>query len=67
VPENERLDVARLAREITAAGTPAHACATVEDMVSFVVDCARPGDVVVAMSNGAFGGIWDKLLAALGR
>ncbi len=27
---------------------------------------ARPGDVVVAMSNGAFGGIWDRLLAALG-
>jgi UDP-N-acetylmuramate: L-alanyl-gamma-D-glutamyl-meso-diaminopimelate ligase len=67
VPEHERLDVAKLARDISAAGTPAHACATVEDMVSFVAGHARPGDVVVAMSNGAFGGIWDKLLGALAR
>ncbi|HZZ85847.1 MAG TPA: UDP-N-acetylmuramate:L-alanyl-gamma-D-glutamyl-meso-diaminopimelate ligase [Anaeromyxobacteraceae bacterium] len=67
VPESERLDVQRLAREITAAGRPARACATVEEMVAAVARDARPGDVVVAMSNGAFGGIWDKLLAALGR
>ena len=66
VPESERLDVDRLAREISAQGPPAHACATVEEMVSGVVASARRGDVVVAMSNGAFGGIWDKLLAALG-
>ncbi|GEJ55871.1 UDP-N-acetylmuramate:L-alanyl-gamma-D-glutamyl-meso-diaminopimelate ligase [Anaeromyxobacter diazotrophicus] len=67
VPEAERLDVDRLAREISAAGPPAHACASVEEVVAGVVRSARPGDVVVAMSNGAFGGIWDKLLAALGR
>jgi UDP-N-acetylmuramate: L-alanyl-gamma-D-glutamyl-meso-diaminopimelate ligase len=34
-------------------------------MVAAVAGKARAGDVVVAMSNGAFGGIWDKLLAAL--
>jgi UDP-N-acetylmuramate: L-alanyl-gamma-D-glutamyl-meso-diaminopimelate ligase len=66
VPESERLDVDRLAREIAAAGPPAHACATVEEMVEAVARSARPGDVVVAMSNGAFGGIWGKLLGALG-
>ncbi len=67
VPENERLDVQRLAREISAAGRPARAFGTVEEMVEAVAAGARPGDVVVAMSNGAFGGIWDKLLARLGR
>jgi UDP-N-acetylmuramate: L-alanyl-gamma-D-glutamyl-meso-diaminopimelate ligase len=65
VPETERLDVARLAREISAGGIPAHAAGTVEEMVAQVASAARPGDVVLAMSNGAFGGIWDKLLAAL--
>ena len=65
VPEGERLDVDRLARDISAGGPPARACDTVEDMVGAVAASARPGDVVVAMSNGAFGGIWDKLLAAL--
>jgi UDP-N-acetylmuramate: L-alanyl-gamma-D-glutamyl-meso-diaminopimelate ligase len=65
VPESERLDVDRLSREIAIGGPPAHACVTVEEMVESVVRSARPGDVVVAMSNGAFGGIWGKLLAAL--
>ena len=35
-------------------------------MVAEVVARARPGDVVVAMSNGAFGGVWGALLTALG-
>jgi len=65
VPVEERLDVERLAREITSRGTPARACATVDEMVGSVVGEARRGDVVVAMSNGAFGGIHDRLLAAL--
>jgi UDP-N-acetylmuramate: L-alanyl-gamma-D-glutamyl-meso-diaminopimelate ligase len=67
VPESERLDVDRLAREISAVGPAAHACGTVEEMVQAAAASARPGDVVVAMSNGSFGGIWDKLLAALQR
>ena len=67
VPEAERLDTARLAREIAAGGQPARALAAVDEMVEAVAAEARPGDVVVAMSNGAFGGIWEKLLARLGR
>jgi len=67
VPEAERLDVDRLTQEISAAGTPARAAATVEEMVEAVTATARSGDVIVAMSNGAFGGIWDKLLTALER
>jgi len=66
VPEAERLDPDRLARDLTARGTPAGACASVEEMVEGVAAEARPGDVVLAMSNGAFGGIWEKLLARLG-
>ena len=65
VPESERLDVDRLAREIGSGGPPTHACASVDEMVEAVSRAARPGDVVVAMSNGAFGGIWGRLLAAL--
>ncbi len=39
----------------------------VEAMVPAIAAAARPGDVVVAMSNGAFGGIWGKLLDTLAR
>jgi UDP-N-acetylmuramate: L-alanyl-gamma-D-glutamyl-meso-diaminopimelate ligase len=38
-----------------------------DPLVAAVAAEARPGDQVLVMSNGAFGGIHDKLLAALGR
>ncbi len=38
---------------------------SVDKLVAAVVQAARPGDHVLAMSNGGFGGIHDKLLHAL--
>ena len=38
---------------------------SVDDIVRTVVDEARPGDVLLVMSNGGFGGIHEKLLTAL--
>jgi len=38
---------------------------SVDKLVERVVQAARPGDHVLCMSNGAFGGIHDKLLTAL--
>jgi UDP-N-acetylmuramate: L-alanyl-gamma-D-glutamyl-meso-diaminopimelate ligase len=65
VPEAERLDVDAVCAALTAGGTPAAAFTTVEELVAAVATGARPGDVVVAMSNGAFGGVWELLLARL--
>jgi len=67
VPENERLDVQKLAADIGAHGVEAHAFPGPDEIVAHVVQVARPGDVVLAMSNGAFGGFVGKLLAALER
>ena len=36
-------------------------------LVEAIARDARPGDHVVVMSNGGFGGIHDKLLARLAR
>ncbi len=44
---------------------PAELAADIDDLVARVVSDARPGDQVVIMSNGSFGGIHRKLLAAL--
>ena len=66
VPEAERLDVDAVCASLGAGGTPAAVFDTVEALVAAVTDAARSGDVVVAMSNGAFGGVWDLLLAGLG-
>jgi UDP-N-acetylmuramate: L-alanyl-gamma-D-glutamyl-meso-diaminopimelate ligase len=46
-------------------GATATVADTVDALVAAVVKAVRPGDHVVCMSNGAFGGVHDKLLAAL--
>jgi len=66
VPEAERLDVGAVTRGLVAEGLPARTFPSVEELVPAITAAARPGDVVVAMSNGAFGGIWGRLLDALG-
>ena len=48
-------------------GTQAVVSATVPELVDRVAAAARPGDHVLCMSNGAFGGVHEKLLEALGR
>ena len=65
VPEHERLDARKLAEDITANGIPTVATAAVEEIVALVKQEARRGDVLLVMSNGAFGGVIPKLLATL--
>ncbi len=60
------LDPAELAARLTGAGTPARYRPSVAELVEGIVGDAAPGDVVVVMSNGGFGGIHDRLLEALG-
>jgi UDP-N-acetylmuramate: L-alanyl-gamma-D-glutamyl-meso-diaminopimelate ligase len=38
----------------------------IDTLVRSVARAARPGDHVLCMSNGGFGGVHEKLLAALG-
>ncbi|MEO7851400.1 MAG: cyanophycin synthetase, partial [Rubrivivax sp.] len=46
-------------------GELAVVCDSVDALVSAVVAAAQPGDHVLCMSNGGFGGVHDKLLRAL--
>ncbi len=46
-------------------GPRAVVAATVDELVARIVAAARPGDHVLCMSNGGFGGVHAKLLAAL--
>jgi len=48
-------------------GAQAVVCDTIDDLVQRVVAAARPGDHVLCMSNGGFGGIHAKLLDALAK
>jgi UDP-N-acetylmuramate: L-alanyl-gamma-D-glutamyl-meso-diaminopimelate ligase len=47
-------------------GARAQVAGSIDALVAQVVAAARPGDHLVCMSNGGFGGVHDKLLAALG-
>ncbi len=49
------------------AGRPAHCETSLERLVEAIAGEARPGDSVLVMSNGGFGGLHEKLLARLAR
>jgi UDP-N-acetylmuramate: L-alanyl-gamma-D-glutamyl-meso-diaminopimelate ligase len=65
LPEPERLSVPQLVRDLNALGQPAREAESIDDIVAAIAAEHRPGDLVVLMSNGGFGGIHQKLLRAL--
>jgi len=65
LPEAERLSVPRLVRDLNDRGLNAREADSIDDIVDGIVREHRPGDLVVLMSNGGFGGIHQKLLRAL--
>jgi UDP-N-acetylmuramate: L-alanyl-gamma-D-glutamyl-meso-diaminopimelate ligase len=59
------LDTDELAAEVAATGRAADAIEGADEIVRRLAHELRAGDIVAIMSNGGFGGIHDKLLAAL--
>jgi UDP-N-acetylmuramate: L-alanyl-gamma-D-glutamyl-meso-diaminopimelate ligase len=65
VPENERMQLPELAAEIGRRGKQARLLADADAIVKAVAPDMRSGDVVAILSNGGFGGIYEKLPARL--
>ncbi|MFZ0296893.1 MAG: UDP-N-acetylmuramate:L-alanyl-gamma-D-glutamyl-meso-diaminopimelate ligase [Candidatus Sulfotelmatobacter sp.] len=65
LPENERLDLPELAADIQKHGSRARLLAGADEIVQTLGPEMRPGDVVAILSNGGFGGIYEKLPARL--
>jgi len=65
VPENERLELPALAAEIQQNGRPVRLLADADAIVQTIAPELRGGDVVAILSNGGFGGIYEKLPARL--
>jgi UDP-N-acetylmuramate: L-alanyl-gamma-D-glutamyl-meso-diaminopimelate ligase len=61
IPEAERLDVTAVAAQLANTGHRARVLADVESIVQLCAPEMRPGDVVAILSNGGFGGIYEKL------
>ncbi|MGB7601147.1 MAG: UDP-N-acetylmuramate:L-alanyl-gamma-D-glutamyl-meso-diaminopimelate ligase [Candidatus Sulfotelmatobacter sp.] len=65
VPENERLELPELATDIQNHGRRARLIANADEIVETIAPEMRSGDVVAILSNGGFGGIYEKLPAKL--
>lgn len=65
VPIDEELDVPAVVEELRRRGITADASPDVAELVQRVTSEAEAGDVVLVMSNGAFGGFIPSLLSAL--
>jgi UDP-N-acetylmuramate: L-alanyl-gamma-D-glutamyl-meso-diaminopimelate ligase len=61
----ERLDLDRLAEQLTAAGTPTTIAGDYDGVLATLLSAAEPGDVVAVMSSGSFGGLPAKVVAGL--
>jgi UDP-N-acetylmuramate: L-alanyl-gamma-D-glutamyl-meso-diaminopimelate ligase len=65
VPENERLELPELAADIQNHGRHARLLKDADEIVDHIAPEMRSGDVVAILSNGGFGGIYEKLPARL--
>jgi UDP-N-acetylmuramate: L-alanyl-gamma-D-glutamyl-meso-diaminopimelate ligase len=65
VPVNERLELPELAAEIQRHGSRARLIEDADAIVQTIAPEMRSGDVVAILSNGGFGGIYEKLPARL--
>ncbi|MGE3387137.1 MAG: UDP-N-acetylmuramate:L-alanyl-gamma-D-glutamyl-meso-diaminopimelate ligase [Bdellovibrionales bacterium] len=65
IQEDERFSSDQLVQDLKKKGVNAHLGANVDQLVQQIRQTARKGDVLLIMSNGGFGGIYQKLLAAL--
>jgi UDP-N-acetylmuramate: L-alanyl-gamma-D-glutamyl-meso-diaminopimelate ligase len=61
IPEAERLDVTGVAAQVVGTGHRARVLADVESIVRRCAPEMRSGDVIAILSNGGFGGIYEKL------
>ena len=65
IPIEERLDRESLTRQLREKGVAAHYADDIDEIVQGVIAEAREGDIVLIMSNGAFGGIYDRFRRAI--
>jgi UDP-N-acetylmuramate: L-alanyl-gamma-D-glutamyl-meso-diaminopimelate ligase len=65
IPAAERLHPERVAKALTVRGVPTAVYADADAIVAALAPEVAAGDVVAILSNGGFGGIYEKLPAAL--
>ncbi len=67
IAENDRFSIDELISDLRKQKVDVSLCTSTDDIVTQVKSRARPGDVVLVMSNGGFDGIYKKLLESLSQ
>lgn len=62
ISEEERLNPEQVVAQLQQKGCDAHFIEEVDDIVAFMAENTKSGDVVLVMSSGGFGGIHQKIL-----
>jgi UDP-N-acetylmuramate: L-alanyl-gamma-D-glutamyl-meso-diaminopimelate ligase len=65
IPEEERMRPEQVVEGLRARGIEAEMILDVDEIIEHLVRNRSGKDVALTMSNGGFGGIWDRLLARL--
>ena len=65
IPVLERMDPSHIAEALEERGVPAKLCGDADAIVAYLTPRVRSGDVIAILSNGGFGGIYEKLPDAL--
>jgi UDP-N-acetylmuramate: L-alanyl-gamma-D-glutamyl-meso-diaminopimelate ligase len=65
ITESDRFSSSQLVDDLKRSGASAHLGADIDSLVKQIQAEAKTGDVILLMSNGGFGGIYQKLLDAL--
>ncbi len=65
IPAPDRLDPEHIAAKLQSLDIPAHTSPNADTIIQTLLPQLHPGDVVVLLSNGAFGNIYEKLPKAL--
>ena len=65
VPSSEQFSSARLVQDLCSRHIDAHYFPDTETILEFLVDQARPGDIMAILSNGGFDDIHERLLSKL--
>ena len=65
IAEEDRFSCDKLISDLKGQGVDANLCESVDAIVAGLKKKAKPGDVILVMSNGGFGGIYEKLLKEL--
>ena len=65
IAEHDRFSSAQLARDLRDRKQQAQSFSDTDDILDYLQNSARPGDVIAILSNGGFDNIHDRLLAIL--